>query len=225
MTATVNSSELRAALSKHAVPTAIHAGTVLSRAHPHLFGSTEFDMRSGQDFRFSTLRFKGAVVPVLYASANREGAACETIFRNVPNGSVVRKSKYVMLQRYAIWQWSELEIAADLRAFHLDSVSLSQVGTSSQFITQSDAALYWQSRQFAEAVLDALPWCQALTWPSRQHSSGDSYMFFGPTAGRVSVVGREALLGVGPSVPFASSEGAERLAAVAEPLGITLVTG
>ena len=59
------------------------AGRFISRAHPHDFGSVQFDTRSGADSRFSTIYHKGAVLPVLYGGEDNVAVASETIFHTV----------------------------------------------------------------------------------------------------------------------------------------------
>lgn len=199
--------------------------TALSRAHPHLFGSTEFDVRAGQDFRFSTVRFEGRVVPVMYTADTAEVAACETVFRHSYDSQTPRRPRRVFLDRYATWQWSELVTLTATRTLSLDQSTIRHLTPDAASVFTSPPTGYPRSRLFAEAVLRVLPECDAISWPSAQHSGGTSYVFFGPVSGRSGGLAREAFGGVGAATPFASRAGAEQLATIANALDITLATG
>lgn len=203
----------------------IPESTSLTRAHPHLFGSTEFDLRAGQDFRFSTIRFEGRVVPVMYSAGTAEVAACETIFRHCSGWSRPRRPRRVFLDRYATWQWSELVTLTQARRLSLDQNTLRHLEVGARTIFGSPPSGYPGARLFAEAVLRALPECDAISWPSTQHVGGTSYVFLGRVSGRAGGLAREAFEGVGAATPFASRAGAEQLATIANALDITLVTG
>ncbi len=61
------------------------AGRPLVRAHPHLFGSTEFDMRGPgtAHARFSPVDIGGDTLPVIYAGVDDRTASAESIFHQM----------------------------------------------------------------------------------------------------------------------------------------------
>lgn len=203
------------------------AGQPLVRAHPHVFGSTEFDGRDEADCRFSPLHIDGRVVPVLYAGSDDTTAAAETVFRALPNG---RRPRRVLLDRYRAWHWAKI---APQRRLALLPVDQTLEGASA--LVDGDAASYPASREGAATLLGAHSDVDGLVWASRQlHEQPSServdsaetrvcVLLVARTAGRAGGVSRGELKAVGPVVPFATAAGAERLDAIAVDLDITVV--
>ena len=93
------------------------AGRAFTRAHSHLFGSSEFDDRTSTDLRFSPVRVGGHLAPVVYAGADDRTAAAETIFHTGEHG----RPPTVQLRPYLTWQWSTVRCTRDLRLAAIDA--------------------------------------------------------------------------------------------------------
>lgn len=203
------------------------AGRRLVRAHPHLFGSTEFDRRADAGARFSPLRLGGGLVGVLYAGDDDRTAAAETIFRGLAGPGRPRR---VWLDRYRAWHWSPIAAVRDLTLLAVDQ---SLEGAAE--LIDGDAATYPHSRRRAAELLAAHPEVDGLAWCSRQlHDRPSSceaavdaaavcVLLTAPAPGRRGGLGRDELAADGPVVPFATAEGVERLDRIAADLGVTVV--
>lgn len=202
------------------------AGRRLVRAHPHLFGSTEFDHRADTDGRFSPLWLDDGLVGVLYAGVDDRTAAAETIFHALPGGDRPRR---VWLDRHRAWHWSPVAPVRDLALLAIDR-TLEDAGP----LVDGGAESYPHTRRRAAALLAAHPEADGLAWcspqlherPSGCEVSDDAavcLLLVAPTPSRRGGVGRGELAADGPVVPFATAEGVERLDRLAADLEVTVV--
>ncbi len=197
-------------------------GTRIHRAHPHLYGSAQCDVRPNADSRFSTIRFSGSVIPVLYGGENDQTAASETIFHSVdtPTGSALPRK--VPLMRYVSWQWSEVVTVRELHLIRLDDDGLEALNTSRADLIEGGRPTYTTTRAWAEALADAVPTSDGLWWMSRQDPGHRAVMLFGEVAGRDGGIANGDLDADSPALPFALPQGLNRLNEIGDLLDITI---
>lgn len=185
--------------------TTVGAGMPLVRAHPHTFGSSEFDARDGANARWSTIRLGGSVVPVIYAGEDDRTAASETIFRLGPGG---RRPPVVFAAQYSSWQWSSVVSRRDLVLADLRDDELARLGTPRARLLDGGEDTYPDTRAWAEHLLGERDDLDGMVWHTRQAAGRCAYVLFGAPRGRVN---RSELAAYGRSVPFTSPDGMVRL--------------
>ena len=205
------------------------AGRTFTRAHPHMFGSTEFDQRPVgiADARFSPLELAGDIVPVIYGGADDRTATAETVFHLLPDGDRPRR---IRRSAYTTWQWSTVHPNRDLRLAAIDATH-----PEATTLVDGGAPTYAEVRDATARLLVAQPDIDGLVWASRQlhdrpsamtvdlSSTDVSIVLFGPTAGRAGGVRREELGSTDPAVLFVSATGWLRLLRVGTELDVTVV--
>jgi uncharacterized protein YjiS (DUF1127 family) len=196
---------------------------VISRAHPHDFGSVQFDARADADSRFSSIHYKGAVLPVLYGGEDDEAAASETIFPTVDLPTATTRPRRVFLGKFLSWQWSSVETRRRLVLVRLDDRGLSDIGTSRQDLIEGSRATYAFTRQWAEAIAAAVGGADGMSWYSRQAPDRWAVVLFEKVPGRSGGLRPGDLVGYGPALPFALPAGTERLDQIALSFGTTVV--
>jgi hypothetical protein len=205
------------------------SGRTFTRAHPHLFGSTAFDVRpaGSTEARFSPLQLAGRVVPVLYGGVDDRTATAETISHLLPTGG---RPRWIRRSDYTTWQWSTVYPTRDLRLLALDATY-----PAAAALVDGTAPSYHGSRDAAAQLLASHPDIDGLVWPSRQlhdrpsgvtidlDAMAVSLVLFGPTGGHTGGVQRHELASTDPSVLFLSTEGMRRLMRVGSELDATVV--
>jgi hypothetical protein len=170
------------------------AGRTFTRAHPHLFGSTEFDARHAgcADARFSPLALTGRVVPFLYGGVDDRTASAETVFQLLPSGDRPRR---IRRSDYTTWQWSTVHPTRGLRLLALDATY-----PDAAALVDGTAPSYADSRDLCAQLLAAQTDIDGLVWASRRlHDRPStvtvdlgavdvSLVLFGPTDGRTGGV-------------------------------------
>lgn len=211
-------------------------GTLLVRAHPHLYGSAQLDSRRAVDYRFSPLLLPSGLLPVISAGEDDRTAAAETIFHTLPPGAAGGSGRpaRVWLDRYRTWQWSTIRPLRDLQLLRLDRAGLRTLGLQGR-VVDMDASGYPASRRTAIESLTAHPEVDGLVWNSRQllplPSSRDlvagsrCVLLVGLVQRRTGGVGPDDFESDDPAIPFMSAEGVERLDAIAAGLDVTVVRG
>ena len=199
------------------------AGRFISRAHPHDFGSVQFDTRSGADSRFSTIYHKGAVLPVLYGGEDNVAVASETIFHTVDLPTSTTRPRRVFLLKFLSWQWSTIETRRELRLVRLDDDGLAQIGSSREDLIEGARATYAFTRQRGEAIAAAVGRADGMWWYSRQAPDRWAVVLFQKVPGRSGGLRPGDLVGVGPALPFALPMGTEQLDEVALRFDTTVV--
>ncbi|MGA2037482.1 MAG: RES domain-containing protein [Acidimicrobiales bacterium] len=192
------------------------AGTAISRAHPHTFGSVQLDKRPNANFRFSTIHQGRRVVPVAYGGENDHAAASETIFHTIetPTGAV--RPRRVYLAKYLTWQWSSIHPTRDLHLVRLDDAGLTALGTTRTDLIETTRLAYPTTRAWAEAIAAALPTVDGLWWYSRQDPTRKALVLFGQLPDRPGGVARADLTSNEPALPFALPQGLDRLDQIAD---------
>ncbi len=204
-------------------------GRPFTRAHPHLFGSTEFDRRAvgDTDARFSPLEVVGEHVPVLYGGVDDRTASAETVFPLLPDGGRPRRIRRSAL---VTWQWSTVHPDRDLRLGALDATH-----PDAAPLVDGGAPTYADVRAATTRLLVERPDLDGLVWASRQlhdqpstvtvdlDQTPASIVLFGPTKGRSGGVHRDELGSTDPAVLFVSPAGAVRLMRVGTELDMTVV--
>jgi hypothetical protein len=154
-------------------------GRTLFRVHRSIYKADQFnDSRKG-DARFSPLMDAGrkAVIPTLYAGTTLDCALMESVFHDVPYRpglKTVSKSKYV---EGAIC--STLSLTGDLQLVDLSSVSLHKLGVAPADLTQTEAAYYAASREWALALYGQNSTAQGFIWTSRRDDDAKAILLFG----------------------------------------------
>lgn len=201
------------------------AGQVCARAHSHAFGSVQFDQRSDADSRFSTIRVGGRVIPVLYGGEDEAAAASETIFHTVDHGNSSTRPRQVFLSKYLTWQWTKIAITRDTELVRLDDKGLEAIHTTRATLIEGGRPTYPVTRQWAQAIAEALPHVDGLWWQSRQDRRRWAVMWFGAAHTRSGGLGVHDVAPEGTALPFSDSAGADRLDAIALDFDITVVRG
>jgi hypothetical protein len=199
------------------------AGLRLERAHPHDFGSVQFDTRGNANARFSTVQIRGAVVGVLYSGESRAAAASETIFHTVDVPGTPRRPRHVYVTKYETWQWSTIETARSVRLVRLDGQGLKDLNTTRPDIIEGDRSSYPLTRAWAAQLVTSLPDVDGFWWMSRQAPDKRAYALYARTAGRPGGIADGELHGRGPALPFALPAGLDELDRVALEFEITVV--
>lgn len=202
------------------------AGRPIVRAHPSEFGATELDRRRDADNRFSPLRFRRRVVPVLYGAGDEEAAASETIFHTVParegTGREVRP-RQVAMAPYVSWAWSTVACSRDLTLVSLRGDGVAALGTTRARLILGGRTSWPQTRVWAAALFADAPHADGLWWTSRQARRRDAVVLFGRRRGRAGGVARGELEVVVPPLPFLVPKGYELLCEVATRLDIAVL--
>jgi hypothetical protein len=210
-----------AAIAADAIVEVWVAGRPFVRAHSHAFGSTEFDERLGASARWSPVRTRaGDLVPVVYAGGDDFAAAAETVFRYREDGS---RPPRVPLGRYASWGWSTVACRHDLALVELAGDGLDALGVTSVDLLGGGPSTYPATHRWAVALLTALPEVDGIVWQSRQADGRDAIALFGSCRSRAGP-GREDLEALGPTIPFATPPGLQRLRQIASAIGSTVVS-
>ncbi|MHB8457451.1 MAG: RES family NAD+ phosphorylase [Acidimicrobiales bacterium] len=196
---------------------------MISRAHPHDFGSVQFDARSGADSRFSTIYHKGAVLPVLYGGEDNLAVASETIFHTVDLPSSSTRPRRVFLLKFLSWQWSAVATRRELVLVRLDDDGLARIGTSRADLIEGPRATYGFTRAWGEAIAEAIGRADGMWWHSRQAPDRRAAVLFQKVPRRSGGLRPGDLVGVGPALPFALPAGTEQLDEIALRFGTTVV--
>ena len=160
-------------------------GKTVFRVHRSIYKADQFnDSRKG-DARFSPLIDAGRekVIPTLYAGTTLECALMETVFHDVPYQpglKTVSKAKYV-----AGVICSTLSLTDDLCLVDLGSVALHKLGVAPSALTQTSAAHYPASREWAVLLHEQNPAAQGLIWTSRRDDHAEAMLLFGDRIGAV----------------------------------------
>lgn len=202
------------------------AGRPIVRAHPSVFGSTEFDRRPDADSRFSTIHPNGIVQGVLYGAEDGDAAASETIFHTVPADQLESpdlRPRQILLGPYESWMWSTVACGRDLVLVDLDSDGLKAIGTNRDLLILSGRRDYPRTRRWSEALWHAAPQADGFRWLSRQAPGKFAIILFEARDDRPGGVARRELFADGAPDPFFYPAGLARLADLAAQLNITLV--
>lgn len=205
------------------------AGRTLTRAHPHLFGSTEFDVRpvDAADARFSPMQLDGRLVPVLYGGVDDRTASAETVFHLLPDGDRPRR---IRRSDFSTWLWSTIYPTRDLRLAAIDATE-----PAAAALIDGTAPSYPVARAAAAGLLAAHPDIDGFVWASRQlcerpstvtvdlDAVDVSLVLFGPSDARPGGVQRDELDSTDAAVLFLSPAGMRRLLRVGSELDVTVV--
>jgi hypothetical protein len=202
------------------------AGLPIVRAHPSIFGSTEFDRRGDADSRFSAIQPNGTVQGVLYGAEDHDAAGSETIFHTVPADKTDvpdAHPRQVLLGPYEASMWSTVACGRDLRLVDLDTDGLRAIGVTREELILSGRRDYPGTRRWSEALWHAAPDADGLCWVARQAAGRFAVMLFEARDDHPGGTARHELFADGPPDPFFYPDGLTRLADLALRLDITLV--
>ena len=196
------------------------AGTPICRAHPHTFGSAQLDERPNANLRFSTIHYRGRVVPVAYGGQDDHAAASETIFHTVDTPTGAIRPRRVYVAKYFAWQWSTIHPTRDLHLVRLDDVGLTALGTTRDDLIETGRPSYPTTQSWAEAIAEALPTIDGMWWYSRQDPTRKAVLVFGKLPRRPGGLQPADLTSNQPALPFALPQGLDRLDQIADDFDI-----
>ncbi|ALB69910.1 RES family NAD+ phosphorylase [Cronobacter muytjensii] len=165
------------------------AGKRIIRVHSDQFAGDAFNPGIG-NARFSPLRrADGSAIPTLYGGVGAEVAIMESLFHDVPTGSLgvsfdLRKAAGLCI--------STLTPRGTLSLVSLTPTLLRRWGVTQAALTASSPLRYPQTRQWAAAIYNANPHLHGISWPSRQHG-GKALMLFGDRLSAVPLTLNESL--------------------------------
>ncbi|ELY6226576.1 RES family NAD+ phosphorylase [Cronobacter muytjensii] len=165
------------------------AGKRIIRVHSDQFAGDAFNPGIG-NARFSPLRrADGSAIPTLYGGVGAEVAIMESLFHDVPTGSLgvsfdLRKAAGLCI--------STLTPGGTLSLVSLTPTLLRRWGVTQAVLTASSPLHYPQTRQWAAAIYNANPHLHGISWPSRQHG-GKALMLFGDRLSAVPLTLNESL--------------------------------
>ncbi|ELY2495835.1 RES family NAD+ phosphorylase [Cronobacter muytjensii] len=165
------------------------AGKRIIRVHSDKFAGDAFNPGIG-NARFSPLRrADGSAIPTLYGGVGAEVAIMESLFHDVPTGSLgvsfdLRKAAGLCI--------STLTPGGTLSLVSLTPTLLRRWGVTQAALTASSPLHYPQTRQWAAAIYNANPHLHGISWPSRQHG-GKALMLFGDRLSAVPLTLNESL--------------------------------
>ncbi|EOV9015828.1 RES family NAD+ phosphorylase [Cronobacter muytjensii] len=165
------------------------AGKRIIRVHSDQFAGDAFNPGIG-NARFSPLRrADGSAIPTLYGGVGAEVAIMESLFHDVPTGSLgvsfdLRKAAGLCI--------STLTPRGTLSLVSLTPTLLRRWGVTQAVLTASSPLHYPQTRQWAAAIYNANPHLHGISWPSRQHG-GKALMLFGDRLSAVPLTLNESL--------------------------------
>ena len=209
-------------IAAHAVVDTWPAEWRISRAHSHVFGSTQFDQRRKASARFSPLLIGRSLVPVLYGGEDHHAVASETIFHTVDVAGSAIRPRTVSLDEYSTWHWSRVVSTRPLRLINLADKGLSALGVSRKDLIEGGRPSYPTTQSWAAALADGVGEADGLWWYSRQDPARWAMVLFAKTRGRPGGLRARDLRGTGPVLPFATRDGLERLDAIADEFTITV---
>ena len=183
------------------------------RCHDVRFGATEFNATASPG-RFRPVRRRGRIVGTLYGAQDDAGAVSEIAFHDVPLGvdhALIRLSAVTSMVLSAVSPRRLLRLAS------LHGHGLRRVGASRAQLIESEADRYEALAAWGQALHDCPSQPDGLVWRSRHYDDAYSVVLFGDR------VGRRELEVAEPPLPLAVGRGRERLFALAERAGITLI--
>jgi RES domain len=188
-------------------------GRPIVRCHNLRFGVTEFNATTAPG-RFRPVRTAGRIVGTLYGAADEAGAISETAFHDVP---VRMGPPLVRLSALTSMVISTLVARRALRLASLHGHGLRRLRASRAELIDSDADQYPALATWGQALHDCPAEPDGIVWRSRHYDDAYALVLFGDR------VRRRELEVVEPPLPMALGQGLERLYALAERAGITLV--
>ncbi|ALB63461.1 FIG00554131: hypothetical protein [Cronobacter condimenti 1330] len=188
------------------------AGKRILRVHSRQFSGDAFNPGLG-NARFSPLfHANGHAIPTLYGGIEAEVVLMETLFHDVPVGSLGASFD---LHKAAGLYISTLMPGRPLSLVNLTPTLLRRWGVTQAALTASSPLCYPQTRLWARAIHAANPQVHGISWASRQHG-GKALMLFGDRMNAIPLVLRESL-----PLPEGALEVIYRLA---DEMGLVLVT-
>jgi hypothetical protein len=154
-------------------------GRTVFRVHRSIYKADQYnDSRKG-DARFSPLidATRNEVIPTLYAGTTFDCALMETVFHDVPYQAGLKTlSKAKHIEGVLC---TAISLTDDLCLVDLSSVALHKLGVAPSDLTQTEAAYYPASREWALALYEQNPTAQGLIWTSRRDDRAQVVLLFG----------------------------------------------
>jgi hypothetical protein len=192
-------------------------GEKIYRAHPAVYGSTQFNPTAAGNARFSPLVTPaGAVIPTIYAGTTLDCALMETVFHDVP--FVAGLKNWSKATHVAGKVYSQIVLTRNLNLIDFSAIPLRKLGISRKDLIESDSSQYADTREWALAVHDQHPNAEGLTWTSRQADPARALVLF------EDHLAGPAFNPVGSSTPLLQNDGSAILEVLllAQRLGVNL---
>jgi hypothetical protein len=188
-------------------------GTPILRCHDVRFASTEFNATATPG-RFRPVRSAGRIVGTIYGAADDAGAISETAFHDVP---VHTEPALIRLSGVTRMVLSTVTARRTLRLASLHGHGPRRLRATRAELIESEADQYPALSGWGQALHDCAAQPDGIAWRSRHYDDSYALILF---ADRVR---RRDLDVTEPPLPLAVGRGLERLFALAERAGITLV--
>ncbi len=188
------------------------------RVFAHQYNPTEFNPGSGTASPRGRFHFfaaeSGQVVPVLYGADQPFAALAETAFHDVP---VRGPARVVFESRLAPLSIVTLQPQRDLCLVQLHGFGLRRLSIRATNLTDTEAAAYPRTTEWARALHAALPDIDGLVWMSRQFNSSPALVLFGDRISASDLTVTE------PPVPLFAGRGRDLVDRAANAAGIAVV--
>jgi RES domain len=170
------------------------ARTQLWRVHGKHRSCTEFKAVTADRY-FGGSRFDSTPddpYPYLYAARDQQTALLESLVRGIPfNDKGERLIRRVAVSDLRI---SALVTTADLTLISLLTTADLAAACQDEWLVQTPASEYPQTRRWAQWLRAQAPWAQGLVWPSVRDVGGRALVLFGDRCGADAL---QALPGAG----------------------------
>jgi hypothetical protein len=155
------------------------AATRLWRVHKKHRSCTEFKAVAA-DRHFGGSRFDSTPddpYPYLYAAQDRQTALLETLVRGIPFND--RGERLIRRAAVTDLRISALVTVSDLTLISLLTTADLAAACQDEWLVQTPASEYPQTRRWAQWLRAQAPWAQGLAWPSVRHVGGRALVLFG----------------------------------------------
>ncbi len=188
------------------------------RVFAHKYHPTEFNPGSGVPSPRGRFHFfaaaPGRVVPILYGADQPFAALAETVFHDVP---IRNPGRVVFESRLAPLSMVTLKPLRDLRLVQLHGFGLRRLSIRAANLTDTEAAEYPRTTEWARALHAAMRDIDGLVWMSRQFNSAPALVLFGDRV-------RSTDLAVAvPPIPLWTGRGRDLVDRAANAAGIAVV--
>lgn len=194
------------------------SGTLLHRIHPAKYGPAVFNTGTVGNARFSPIQTAdGGPIPTMYAGANFDCAAMETVYHDVP---IAPGLKTLDQAKFSGLVHSVLETQEDLKLVDLRTKSLRKLGLQRKDLIDTEKDEYPKTRAIGAALYLQREDAQGLLWTSRQDDSATAVVLFGDR------IGSDALVVVAMPRDLESNVAAyDALVDLGDRIGVLIVTG
>lgn len=155
----------------------IEPGRQFHRIHAGNYTATAFNGTANGNARFSPIRnLAGEIIPTIYGADSLEGAAMETIFRDI---GFLATDRFIDMSKFNGHQHSLLTVEKPLKMVDLNSKALAALRLTRRDLIDTDGSRYGYTQKWAEAIHAIAPDAQGMIWVSRQDDEAKAFVLFG----------------------------------------------